>query len=168
MPPGPASPVSPVMTATIMPQHRGNTPSNDWRARNVSGGNLPSHGAAGLDEVFASDEDASSAATTSPAPAFNMRALSNASNTYPGADASDAILWSRWDYLREGNTTRRLLLLGYIAGLQVWDCSRLGSVTEILNLAGRGWGRVTFAGVLPTPPSESDSYVNERPLLGIV
>jgi hypothetical protein len=34
-------------------------------------------------------------------------------------------------------------------GSQIWDCTSLGSVLEILNLSDSDWVRITFAGVLP-------------------
>lgn len=63
---------------------------------------------------------------------------------------------------------RRLLLLGYSTGLQIWDCTNLGSVSEVLNLSGLDWGRVNYAGVLPRPSSlKDDAFAAERPLIGI-
>lgn len=43
-------------------------------------------------------------------------------------------------------------MLGYPTGLQLWDCSNLSSVAELLNLTGSQWGAVEFAGILPHPP----------------
>jgi hypothetical protein len=65
----------------------------------------------------------------------------------------------------------RLLLLAYTSGLQIWDCTNLGAVSEILNLNGLEWRRVTFAATLPSPPthkSKTDSFRDERPLIGIM
>lgn len=122
--------------------------------------------------MFASDEEVEAALSPLGAPALGTRSSSNASNTsYPGANNGDAILWSRWDQLRDGTGTRRLLFLGYSTGLQVWDCTKLGSVVEIFNLAGAGWGRVTFAGILPSPTPTTlrgDPFVEQRPLIGLV
>ncbi|KAI0323703.1 hypothetical protein GY45DRAFT_1376125 [Cubamyces sp. BRFM 1775] len=50
-------------------------------------------------------------------------------------------------------------MLDYPTGLHLWDCSNLGSVAELLNLAGAQWGAVEFAGVLPDPPSRPRSAV---------
>ena len=62
---------------------------------------------------------------------------------------------------------RSVLMLGYPNGLQLWDCSNLGSVSELLNLAGAQWGAVEFAGVLPDPPLASDdAFRPKRPLIG--
>ena len=58
-------------------------------------------------------------------------------------------------------------MLGYPTGLQLWDCSNLGSVSELLNLAGPGWGAVEFSGVLPDPPNGAeDMYRQKRPMVG--
>lgn len=58
-------------------------------------------------------------------------------------------------------------MLGYPRGLQIWDCSNLGSVSELLNLTGAQWGAVEFAGVLPDPPSSAeDAFRTQRPLIG--
>ena len=58
-------------------------------------------------------------------------------------------------------------MLGYPRGLQIWDCANLGSVSELLNLAGSQWGAVGFAGVLPDPPpSADDAFKPKRPLIG--
>lgn len=57
---------------------------------------------------------------------------------------ADSILWARWDALQ----ARRLLILGYSSGLQVWDCTNLGSVVEVLNL-NEFPDVATFAAVLP-------------------
>lgn len=58
-------------------------------------------------------------------------------------------------------------MLGYPRGLQVWDCSNLGSVSELLNLTGAQWGAVEFAGVLPGPPAPADdAFRPKRPLVG--
>lgn len=82
---------------------------------------------------------------------------------------------------------RRLLFVGYTSGLQIWDCTNLESVHEVLNLSGsisstsskprstsqpgfgQGWGRVRYAAVLPTPSSrDEDEFVDRRPLIGVV
>ncbi|KAK0505105.1 hypothetical protein EDD18DRAFT_1127752 [Armillaria luteobubalina] len=57
---------------------------------------------------------------------------------------ADTIIWSRWDSLG----SRRLLFLGYPSGLQIWDCTKLNSVDEMLNLNHFDDG-VTYAAVLP-------------------
>jgi hypothetical protein len=63
---------------------------------------------------------------------------------------------------------RRLLLLGYRSGLQIWDCTNLGSVSEIVNISGGdSWGKVTFVSVLPTPRND-EVFASQRPLIGVV
>ncbi|KAK0455540.1 uncharacterized protein EV420DRAFT_576343 [Desarmillaria tabescens] len=57
---------------------------------------------------------------------------------------ADTIYWSRWDSLG----SRRLLLLGYSSGFQIWDCTRLNSAVEVLNL-NHFDDVVTYAAVLP-------------------
>lgn len=64
---------------------------------------------------------------------------------------------------------RRILFLGYTTGLQIWDCTILGSVSEILNLTDYSFGSITFAAILATPNTsrhrDSDS---DEPLIGVV
>ncbi|KAG2124997.1 hypothetical protein BD769DRAFT_1358492 [Suillus cothurnatus] len=90
--------------------------------------------------------------------------------TYPTAAEGDSIMWSRWDTLIEnGSRPRRILLLGYTTGLQIWDCTTLGSVSEILNLTDYPFGSVTFAGVLANPHSSRErDHDSSRPLIGVV
>ena len=73
---------------------------------------------------------------------------------------------------------RRLLILAYSSGFQLWDCTNLASVTEVLNLnaASSEWlggGEIVHVAVLPSPSSHivqhyDDPYAEVRPLLGIV
>lgn len=57
-------------------------------------------------------------------------------------------------------------MLGYPTGLQLWDCSNLSSVAELLNLTGSQWGAVEFAGILPDPPrAATDELRQKRPLV---
>ncbi|KAI9453818.1 hypothetical protein F5148DRAFT_456920 [Russula earlei] len=63
----------------------------------------------------------------------------------------------------------RLLVLGYLSGLQIWDCTNLDSISEVLNVSCLDWGRVLHAGVLPSPPPvAADEFLGSRPLLGII
>jgi len=64
---------------------------------------------------------------------------------------------------------RRLLLLGYLSGLQIWDCTNLDSITEVLNVSSLDCGRILHAEVLPSPPTAAgDDFLGLRPLLGIM
>ena len=82
----------------------------------------------------------------------------------------------------------RFLILGYPAGLQIWDCSDLNAISEILNLnfdsaewrmilgSGKGGsansqeeGAVVYAALLPSPSeTRTDPFSGDRPLLGIL
>ncbi|KAI0766225.1 hypothetical protein BD413DRAFT_494502 [Trametes elegans] len=89
---------------------------------------------------------------------------------YPGVGDTEQVLWAGWDVLADSERpkSRTVLMLGYPTGLQLWDCSNLGSVAELLNLAGSQWGAVEFAGVLPDPPAASaraDAFRQKRPLI---
>ncbi|KAL4067204.1 hypothetical protein V8B97DRAFT_979362 [Scleroderma yunnanense] len=88
---------------------------------------------------------------------------------YPTVGEGDPILWSRWDRLMHSDSTRRVLFLGYPTGFQVWDCTNLASVSEIVNLSDPSWGRVTFAGVFVPPPLADDGQLKGlRPLIGVI
>lgn len=65
---------------------------------------------------------------------------------------------------------RRLLLLGYRRGFQVWDCTSLGTISEVVNVTSSAeWGAVTYATLLPTPRQELEAVkVSPRPYLGAV
>lgn len=91
--------------------------------------------------------------------------------TYPGLKDEEDIVWAGWDTLQVDpfEKSRRVLLLGYRTGLQIWDCTSLASVTEILNIRDPAVGRVVHAGVLPTPPkTDDDAFATARPLVGII
>ena len=61
---------------------------------------------------------------------------------------------------------RSVLMLGYQSSLQLWDCSNLGSVSELLNLARPEWGTVQFSAILPDPlGGADDAYRPKRPLI---
>ncbi|KAJ8481384.1 hypothetical protein ONZ51_g6042 [Trametes cubensis] len=90
---------------------------------------------------------------------------------YPGVGDTEEVLWAGWDVLADGEYAkpRSILMLGYPTGLQLWDCSNLGAVAELLNLSGPQWGAVEFAGVLPDPPPQArgdkDPFQQKRPLI---
>ncbi|KAF8952387.1 hypothetical protein BDZ97DRAFT_1930866 [Flammula alnicola] len=98
---------------------------------------------------------------------------------------ADTITWAKWDTLNE----RRVLVLAYAAGLQLWDCADLSAISEVFNLNfdsaewalmvgdrrdGSEGVRVVHAAVLPPPSSRSvpqggkDPFAEMRPLLGIL
>ncbi|KAH9984189.1 hypothetical protein BJV77DRAFT_1072315 [Russula vinacea] len=90
---------------------------------------------------------------------------------YPGSDDSECITWARWDALFPdgGGPTMRLLILAYSSGLQIWDCTNLDSISEMLNISSPEWGRVVHAEVLPNlPAAAGDEFLNSRPLLGMI
>lgn len=65
--------------------------------------------------------------------------------------------------------SRRMLLLGYSSGFQIWDCTNLGSVSEVLNLSGPEWGAIHYAQILPLPTTTiGDEYIHQRPLVGLM
>ncbi|KAK2465840.1 hypothetical protein APHAL10511_001481 [Amanita phalloides] len=96
--------------------------------------------------------------------------------SYPGSEATHAepIQWARWDKVND----RRLLILAYPSGFQIWDCTSLTSVSEVLNLntsspAWLGGGEIVHAAVLPAPSVQvvrscDDPYAQDRPLLGVI
>ncbi|EIN05352.1 hypothetical protein PUNSTDRAFT_127829 [Punctularia strigosozonata HHB-11173 SS5] len=111
---------------------------------------------------------------------------------YPGtgapAEEADPVLWARWDESIVGRRRRSLLLLGYDTGIQIWDCTDLGAVSEMLNLksptsssAGVDIEHPIYATILPPPSalrpaatskrdtrSTEDQYADARPLLGML
>lgn len=79
------------------------------------------------------------------------------------------------------------MIVGRVCGLQIWDCTNLASVDEVLNISldsdewrmlleseGPASVRVVHAAALPSPSyqpvqyGEIDPYVAKRPLLGIL
>ena len=68
------------------------------------------------------------------------------------------------------NRCRRWLLVGYLRGMQIWDCSNLGSVSEILNLSGSEWSDIQIAGFLPNPLDlgSADALADQRPAVGLM
>ncbi|KLO09334.1 hypothetical protein SCHPADRAFT_907840 [Schizopora paradoxa] len=111
--------------------------------------------------IYASDEDEMSPSTPARPRVF----------TSVSPQGRDKIEFASFHSLLVGTTSRRLLLIGFENGLQIWDTTNLGEVQEILNR--RIPGAVTYCGILPTPrihpsnPSQ-DSFSGIRPLIGIV
>lgn len=155
-PPGPRTPiVSPTTRKPLGTGLIGN--QQTWGMR--SGAQVDS---AGVDEpaIFGSEDEDCESSFSGELPL----------TTYPTAAEGDSIMWSRWDTLVEnGSGPRRILLLGYTTGLQIWDCTILGSVAEILNLTDYPFGSISFAGVLATPHSSRERDCDSsRPLIGVV
>ncbi|KAI6035853.1 hypothetical protein EDC04DRAFT_2703228 [Pisolithus marmoratus] len=112
------------------------------------------------DTLFGSEEDEDTGAPSRP---------TSPSTAYPTVGEGDPVVWSRWDTLIQQDTPRCILFLGYPCGCQIWDCTDLGSVSEILNLTDSSWGRVSFAGVLASPPMTDDDHLKGlRPLIGVI
>lgn len=80
-------------------------------------------------------------------------------------DMDEAITWAGWDEL-DG---KRLLVLAYRLGLQIWDATSLDTLHEITNIKDSSLGSVKFATVLPAPSKGGhDHYADARPLLALL
>lgn len=112
------------------------------------------------DPLLGSEEDGDTGASSKP---------TSPSTAYPTVGEGDPVVWSRWDTLMQQDAPRCILFLGYPCGCQIWDCTDLGSVSEILNLTASSWGRISFAGVLASPPLTDDDHLRGlRPLIGVI
>ncbi|XP_021892890.1 autophagy-related protein 18f isoform X1 [Carica papaya] len=95
-------------------------------------------------------------------------AVSVASSIVDREDDSshDQVLWAGFDKLEvEGDITRRVLLLGYRSGFQVWDVEEADNVHDLVS---KHDGPVSFMQILPKPgPSKrsGDKFAGSRPLL---
>ncbi|KAI7737700.1 hypothetical protein M8C21_011872 [Ambrosia artemisiifolia] len=103
--------------------------------------------------------------------ASTVRSAASAASTIVDRDADagpDQVLWAGFDKLEcEGGISRRLLLLGYQYGFQVWDVE---DANNVRNIVSRYDGAVSFMQILPKPTVSNHSHVeypNERPLLVI-
>ncbi|KAI6690505.1 hypothetical protein NL676_027333 [Syzygium grande] len=78
----------------------------------------------------------------------------------------DMVLWAGFDKLEcKGDVNRRVLLLGYRSGFQVWDVEEADDVRDLVS---RHDGPVSFMQVLPNPISSTkleDKFYESRPLL---
>lgn len=74
--------------------------------------------------------------------------------------------WAGFDKLEsEGGITRRVLLLGYRSGFQVWDVEEADNVRDLVSRHG---GPVSFMQMLPKPIAlkrSEDKFADTRPLL---
>ncbi|KAF9262284.1 hypothetical protein L218DRAFT_960419 [Marasmius fiardii PR-910] len=91
-------------------------------------------------------------------------------------EMGDSIIWARWDLELRG---RHLLFIGYYPfGIQIWDCTELDAVSEVLNLplekilesSSAPEFDLEYAGIIPPPSSRdsADSLKEFRPLVGIL
>ncbi|KAJ3730564.1 hypothetical protein C8R42DRAFT_11268 [Lentinula raphanica] len=67
-------------------------------------------------------------------------------------DEGDVIVSARWDHSLPG---RRLLFLSYHpTGMQIWDCTDLGSISEVLNLPSESVRQLIAGDSLSAKPKE--------------
>ncbi|XP_030519300.1 autophagy-related protein 18f [Rhodamnia argentea] len=83
-----------------------------------------------------------------------------------GDSGHDQVLWAGFDKLEgKGDVNRRVLLLGYQSGFQVWDVEEADDVRDLVS---RHDGPASFMQVLPNPVSSTkleDKFYESRPLL---
>ncbi|MFS7963490.1 putative transcription factor WD40-like family [Helianthus anomalus] len=102
--------------------------------------------------------------------ASTVRSAASSASTNVERDTDavpDQVLWAGFDNLEcEGGISRRLLLLGYQYGFQVWDVE---DANNVRNIVSRYDGAVSFMQTLPKPTVNHAhvEYPNERPLLVI-
>ncbi|KAI4390106.1 hypothetical protein MLD38_002254 [Melastoma candidum] len=105
----------------------------------------------------------SSGASTVARSAANVASSIVDRDDYP---SHDQVLWAGFDKLEgDGHVVRRVLLLGYRSGFQVWDVEE---AEDVRDLVSRHDGPVSFMQMLPNPiPSKKmdDKFSNSRPLL---
>ncbi|XP_050367273.1 autophagy-related protein 18f [Argentina anserina] len=82
-------------------------------------------------------------------------------------DASnDQVNWAGFDKLEgEGNVCRKVLLLGYRSGFQVWDVEEADNVHDLISTHD---GPISFMQMLPKPIASKrsdDKFAESRPLL---
>ncbi|KAI3820544.1 hypothetical protein L1987_08092 [Smallanthus sonchifolius] len=101
--------------------------------------------------------------------ASTVRSAASAASTIVERDADatpDQVLWAGFDKLEcDGGISRRVLLLGYQSGFQVWDVE---DANNVRNIVSRYDGAVSFMQILPKPTVSNhsrDEYPNEHPLL---
>ena len=95
-----------------------------------------------------------------------------------GRDYGQVRIDPGFDSSHSSHSHRRFLILAYPSGFQLWDCTSLSSVTEVLNLnttstEWHGGGQIVHAAFLPSPSSLvvrhfGDPYSVDRPLLGVM
>ncbi|KAL4566836.1 hypothetical protein LXL04_030961 [Taraxacum kok-saghyz] len=103
--------------------------------------------------------------------ASTVRSAASAASTIVDRDndaVPDQVLWAGFDKLEcEGDTSRRVLLLGFQFGFQVWDVE---DANNVRNIVSRYDGAVFSMQLLPKPivPKHSQlEYANSRPIMVI-
>ncbi|CAI9773455.1 unnamed protein product [Fraxinus pennsylvanica] len=83
-----------------------------------------------------------------------------------GVPSQDQVCWTGFDKLElKGGITRKVLLLGYSCGFQVWDVEEADNVHKLVS---RHDGLVSFMQALPNPTASKESvdkFADSRPLL---
>ncbi|KAJ4501018.1 hypothetical protein C8R41DRAFT_280918 [Lentinula lateritia] len=147
--------------------------TTDGRARRAPQYELPHVRDSALSRALANTESgkrvAQSATQSNTARSPSAAAIPVSINGAP--DEGDTIISARWDHSLSG---RRLLFLSYHpSGMQIWDCTDLNSVTELLNLPSESVRQliandsnpnedlldvvVAYAGIIPGGPLEETS-----------
>ncbi|CAA3006703.1 autophagy-related 18f isoform X1 [Olea europaea subsp. europaea] len=105
---------------------------------------------------------ASSVASTVKSAASAASAIVDRDSEFP----QDQVCWAGFDKLElEGGITRKVLLLGYSCGFQVWDVEEADNVHKLVS---RSDGPVSFMQALPNPTASEESgdkFGDSRPLL---
>ncbi|KAL2327965.1 hypothetical protein Fmac_021392 [Flemingia macrophylla] len=83
-----------------------------------------------------------------------------------GAADPDQVIWAGFDSLEgQGEVIRKVLLLGYSSGFQVWDVDDANNVRDLVS---RHDGPVSFMQMVPSPILSKrleDKFADRRPLL---
>ncbi|KAK4744315.1 hypothetical protein SAY87_010627 [Trapa incisa] len=83
-------------------------------------------------------------------------------------NARDQVLWAGFDKLKvDGGISRRVLLIGYCSGFQVWDVEEADNVWTVVS---RHDGPVSFMQMASNPilsEKGEDNFVDSRPLLAV-
>ncbi|KAH6835528.1 hypothetical protein C2S53_015621 [Perilla frutescens var. hirtella] len=103
--------------------------------------------------------------------ASTLRSAASAASAIVERDGEtnhDQVSWAGFDMLElERGTTRRVLLLGFSYGFQIWDVE---TADNVRNIVSRHDGPVSFMQVLPKPVASNqpgDKFADSRPLLVI-
>ncbi|KAG2299358.1 hypothetical protein Bca52824_035830 [Brassica carinata] len=92
------------------------------------------------------------------------RSAASAVNRDSGSP-NDQVLWAGFDKLeKEDGHTRRVLLLAFHSGFQIWDVEDTENVHVIVSAHD---GRASFMQMLPNPEDLGDMFSESRPLLAV-